>query len=125
MSNPESPSEPRPPASVAGWHPDSTGRDRWWNGTEWEQYAPERQTNNAAWASIVLAVIGIFFLFTIYLTVYAFPIIPLALAVGIVALRRAQTRGGVGRVKAVVGIVLSALPILLFAVTAVTGNIGG
>jgi len=112
--------EPIAPAAAAGWYPDATGRTRWWNGTNWAQYAPEKQTNGAATGSLVLGIVGVVLTVTLFLAPFAIPLIPAGLIVGIVGLRRARSLGGVGRKSAVAGVILCGVPVALFLL----GSIG-
>ena len=108
--------EPIAPAAAAGWYPDVTGRTRWWSGTGWAQYAPEKTTNPAATGSLTIAIVSIALVGTIFLAPFAIPLVPAGLIVGIVGLRRALTLGGVGRKRAIAGIVLCGVPLAIFAI---------
>lgn len=30
---------------LSGWYDDGTGQQRWWDGSQWQQYAPEQPVN--------------------------------------------------------------------------------
>jgi hypothetical protein len=117
--------QPHVPAAAAGWYPDDTGRTRWWNGTAWAQYAPERVTNGPATASLVLGLVGVALAFTLVLAPFSVPLILAGFVLGIIGLRRSSRNGKVGGGKAVAGIIICGLPILLVVYVAVTGNTVG
>ena len=122
---------PLPIATPPGWFPEApTGRQRWWDGIQWAFYAPDvaaaaaptplrptptnpyagvvypttyaHPTNGMATASLVLGIIGV------VACTFVVPSL-LALVFGTLGLLAASSRGGVGKGKAIWGIVLGGL----------------
>ncbi len=135
---------PLPLATPPGWyHEPTTGRPRWWDGIQWAFYPPEGEdvtasrlptpggptaptaadpytgvvyptayqhpTNGMATASLVLGIIGV---------VTCTLILPSLLAVifGIIGVRTANQRGGVGKGKAIWGLVLGGLVVFVLTI---------
>lgn len=125
---------PQPPGSAsiasptlpAGWYPDQTGMQRWWDGQAWGQYAPMAQIvqavprNGIAVLSFVLGLVG--FLIG-WVWVISWALAAGAVVTGIVALRSIDTTRARGKGLAVAGIILGGLT-FLFAlavfITAIT-----
>ena len=112
-----------PIATPPGWYVDPVNqRQRWWDGIQCAFFddtgaapalaafpsPPQVVTNGMATASLVLGIVG--FVLCMFL-------LPSALAVvfGIVGIVQADSRDGFGRGKAVAGLVLGALGLLLAA----------
>lgn len=124
------PADPTPatPGIPAGWYFDqSSGRQRWWDGSRWtENFAvagtPAGPSNSAATASFVLGLIGFFLTpipFFIGLFLGGIPAL-LAVIFGIVGISRARPLGGRGLAFAIVGLVLGSLAVLSIFVGAGT-----
>ena len=132
---------PPPAGSVPpAWYPDPTnpGLQRYWNGTAWTQHttplyasAPIQPVVGASpddpvhwllptgrsWESIVAGYLGLFSIVIVFLG-------PLALAFGILGLRRAKT-GGHGRGRSIFGLVAGIWGTtftILFLILRLTGN---
>lgn len=129
--------------SAAGWYPDPerTAASRFWDGSAWTEhtkgtaplYAPpqpgsatppdqamplqDAQRNGIATAGLVLGIVAL------VLDVALIPTV-LALVFGGVGLSRAAARGGVGRVRAIVGLVLAVVALPVQAAIAIPVFIG-
>lgn len=116
----ENVSQSPPPA---GWYPDNSGRQRWWDGSQWtEHYQPVPpvvlilQANGYAIASMVLGITGFALSLTIILIVVAIPMAVVGFILGFIGLGNANRSGGRGRAQAITGIVLCGLPFVLWII---------
>lgn len=108
------------PGTPPGWYPDpASGRHRWWDGQKWTEnfHTPPvvvLARNGAATASLVLGIIGFFFMDVPFFVGWFLGGTPDLLAVifGVIGLNNASARLGVGRGAAIVGLVLGSLSIL-------------
>lgn len=113
-------SPPLPVGTRSGWYLEpSTGRQRFWDGIQWAFYAesgaasspasgglPRGQANGFATASLVMGILGVFLC-----TFFVFSV--LATTFGAIGLRRSIDRGGAGRQRAIAGLVLGIVVLVM------------
>lgn len=112
---------PQQPTAPAGWHLEqSTGRNRWWDGTNWTVYQDQMPaarfaspvaTNGFAVAALVL---GIWGFCTTWIPLFIGVLLGgvpdlLAVIFGIIGITRANMNGGHGLTMSVFGLVLGGL----------------
>lgn len=78
----------------AGWYPDSSGRERWWDGNQWtEHYRPTYvipATNNMAITALVCGIIGSVLSLTPILYWFAWALGATAVVLGVLAVRKTR-----------------------------------
>lgn len=114
--------------AAPGWYPDETGRQRWWDGSQWGGYAasplvyaqvPQQvtivraPTNGLAVASMVIGISATVLSWTIILLFFTVPASLIGLILGILGLNTARKMDGRGKGMAITGIVLCALPFVI------------
>lgn len=103
------------PTTSAGWYddPDKAGTQRYWNGQNWtDQRQPK--PNRPASAAPVLGIIGAILGLSPLLAVFALILGVLAVIFGAVGWRRLRSgRAGTGKGKAMAGLVLGIVAILI------------
>lgn len=112
-------SETAPRATPPGWYDDGSGRNRWWDGTQWTgQYAPDvkPKLSGVSLAGFICSTVG-------FLASYGPTQILIVIAVGIIlsGVGLSHTKSGYrGRGFAIAGMVLGCFAIGMVILAAVT-----
>lgn len=101
----------------AGWYDDGSGRQRWWNGTEWQQFAGEAQAQPQGGVmtaakqpkalALVALIVGIVAFLVGLVPVFGAILGAIAVVFGIVALVKKQSKG-----MSITGIILGGIAII-------------
>ncbi len=85
---------PATPQAAAGWYDDGSGKQRWWDGTQWGAYAKPKAALGT-WA-IALGAAGILFALIPHVSGFGIFLAVVALILGIIGLVREGSRALLG-----------------------------
>lgn len=108
--------------AAPGWYPDpATGRQRWWDGAGWGPLPERAVVNGPAITSLVLGIVSVVLFGTIIGILLAVPAAVAGVVTGVFGIAVSRRPKGTGRVMSIIGLCLSAVPVLGLAAALIWG----